>query len=210
MLAICHRTAELDRRMREPNSNIEFGVMNNLGIAIYGKTLGIIGMGNIGQSIAGRAVACGMKIIYNNRRRLSAEIEQRYNAEYVDLETLLRTSDFVSLNLPYTPESHHIMNEETLSMMKQGSVLINTARGAHIDEAALIRHLRSGHLYGAALDVYEFEPKVSPELFELDNVVLSPHIGTGTIDGRIAMCHCCCDNINWFLQGEHHKMNRVN
>jgi lactate dehydrogenase-like 2-hydroxyacid dehydrogenase len=210
MLAICHRTAELDRRMRQPNSDIEFGVMNNLGIAIYGKTLGIIGMGNIGQSIAGRAVACGMKIIYNNRRRLPEEIERRYNAEYVDLETLLRTSDFVSLNLPYTPDSHHIINEDTLSMMKQGAVLINTARGAHIDEAALVRHLRSGHLYGAALDVYEFEPHVTPELLELDNVVLSPHIGTGTIDGRIAMCHCCCDNINWFLHGEHHKMNRVN
>ena len=165
---------------------------------------------NIGQSIAGRAVACGMKIIYNNRRRLPEEIEQRYNAQYVDLETLLRTSDFVSLNLPYTPDSHHIINENTLSMMKQGAVLINTARGAHIDEAALVRHLRSGHLYGAALDVYEFEPKVTPELLELDNVVLSPHIGTGTIDGRIAMCHCCSDNINWFLNGEHHKMNRVN
>ena len=210
MLAICHRTAELDRRMRQPNSDIEFGVMNNLGIAIYGKTLGIIGMGNIGQSIAGRAVACGMKIIYNNRRRLPEEIERRYNAQYVDLETLLRTSDFVSLNLPYTPDSHHIINEDTLSMMKQGAVLINTARGAHIDEAALVRHLRNGHLYGAALDVYEFEPKVTPELLELDNVVLSPHIGTGTIDGRIAMCHCCCDNINWFLRGEHDKMNRVN
>jgi lactate dehydrogenase-like 2-hydroxyacid dehydrogenase len=102
------------------------------------------------------------------------------------------------------------MNDETLSMMKQGAVLINTARGAHIDEAALVRYLRSGHLYGAALDVYEFEPKVTPELLELDNVVLSPHIGTGTIDGRIEMCHCCCDNINWFLNGEFNKMNRVN
>lgn len=210
MLAISHRTAELDRKMRMPDSEIEFGVMNNLGIAIYGKTLGVIGMGNIGRSMAGRAAACGMKIIYHNRHRLPAEVEAKYNAQYVSLDELLQTADFVSLNMPYTAESHHIINENTLSMMKHGAVLINTARGACVDEAALVNHLRSGHLYGAALDVYEFEPKISPELLALDNVVLSPHIGTGTIDGRLAMCRCCSDNINWFLAGKFELMNRVN
>lgn len=209
MLAIAHRTAELDRKMRESESRIEFGVMNNLGIAIYGKTLGIVGMGNIGQSLAKRAVACGMRIIYHNRHRLPKEKEALCAAEYVDMETLLKESDFVSLNMPYTPETHHLINNATLSLMKQGSVLINTARGACVKESDLIEHLKNGHLYGAALDVYEFEPKVSDRLKELDNVVMSPHIGTGTIDGRMAMCRCCSDNIQWFLNGDIEKMNRV-
>lgn len=210
MLAISHRTAELDRRMRRPDSDIRFGVMNNLGIAIYGKTLGIIGMGNIGRSLAGRAVACGMKIIYHNRHRLAPEVEARYNATYVDFDTLLRTADFVSLNMPYTTESHHIIDERALSIMKKDSVLINTARGACVDEEALVRYLNNGHLYGAALDVYEHEPQVSEGLLKADNVVLSPHIGTGTIDGRLAMCECCTDNILNFAAGKLDLMDRVN
>lgn len=210
MLAISHRTAELDRRMRQPNSDIRFGVMDNLGIAIYGKTLGIIGMGNIGRSLAGRAAACGMKIIYHNRHRLPPEVETRCNATYTDIDTLLKTSDYVSLNMPYTPESHHIIDERALSMMKKGSVLINTARGACVDEEALVRYLNNGHLYGAALDVYEHEPKVSEGLLKADNVVLSPHIGTGTIDGRLAMCECCTDNILNFDAGRQEVMDRVN
>ena len=210
MLAISHRTAELDRRMREKDSNIEFGVMNNLGIAIYGKTLGIIGMGNIGRSLAARAKACGMTIVYHNRHRLAEDVERQYNATYLSLEALLRTSDFVSLNMPYTPESHHIINDETLSMMKRGAVLINTARGACVDEEALVKHLNNGHLYGAALDVYEHEPNVSEGLLRADNVVLSPHIGTGTIDGRLAMCECCTDNILNFDAGKVDLMDRVN
>lgn len=209
MLAISHRIAELDRKMRDPKVNVEFGVMNNLGIAIYGKTLGIVGMGNIGQSLAKRAVACGMKIIYHNRRQLPEEKEALYGAKYVDLDTLLKESDFVSLNMPYTPETHHLINDDTLSMMKRGAVLINTARGACVKEADLIKHLKNGHLYGAALDVYEFEPNVSEELKTMDNVVMSPHIGTGTIDGRMEMCRNCCENILYFLSGEKEKMNLV-
>lgn len=210
MLAVSHRTAELDRKMRMPESDIRFGVMNNLGIAIYGKVLGIIGMGNIGRSLAGRAVACGMRVIYHNRRRLPEEVERRYDATYVDLDTLLGTADFVSLNMPYTPESHHLIDERALSLMKQGAVLINTARGACVDEEALVRHLKNGHLWGAALDVYEHEPVVSKGLLEADNVVLSPHIGTGTIDGRLAMCECCSDNILNFERGRMEEMDRVN
>lgn len=210
MLAISHRTAELDRRMRIDNSNIQFGVMNNLGIAIYGKTLGIIGMGNIGRSLAGRAKACGMKIVYHNRHRLPDEIEQQYDATYLDLDTLLRTADYISLNMPYTPESHHIIDEHALSIMKKGAVLVNTARGACVDEEALVRYLNNGHLYGAALDVYEHEPKVSEGLLRADNVVLSPHIGTGTIDGRLAMCECCTDNILNFDSNRIDLMDKVN
>lgn len=209
MLAICHRIAELDYRLRFERDSIQFGVMNNLGISIYGKTLGIIGMGNIGKSVAKRASACGMNIIYHNRKQLPQEIENEYKATYVSLDELLRTSDFISLHLPYTPESHHLICEETLSKTKKGAVLINTARGAHVKEEDLIKYLKNGHLFGAALDVFEFEPKISEELLKLHNVVMTPHIGTGTIDGRIAMCKCCCDNINNFLCNKLSLMNRV-
>lgn len=210
MLAVSHRVAELDRRMRMPNSDIEFGVMMNLGVAIYGKTLGIIGMGNIGKSVARRASACGMKILYNKRHRLSPDDEKEYNATFVGVDELLRNSDYVSLHCPYTPETHHIIDEQAFAKMKDGAILINTARGACVDEAALVRALQNHKLFGAGLDVYEFEPKLTPELYTLDNVVLSPHIGTGTIDARIEMCHNCCRNIQYFLDGEYPKMDRVN
>lgn len=210
MLAVSHRVAELDRRMRMPDSDIEFGVMMNLGVAIYGKTLGIIGMGNIGKSIARRASACGMKILYNKRHRLTPEEEKEYNATFVEVDELLRNSDYVSLHCPYTPETHHIIDEQAFLKMKDGAILINTARGACVDEAALVRALQSRKLFGAGLDVYEFEPKLTPELYTLDNVVLSPHIGTGTIDARIEMCHNCCRNIQYFLDGKYDKMDRVN
>lgn len=210
MLAISHRVAELDRRMRMPDSDIEFGVMMNLGVAIYGKTLGIIGMGNIGKSVARRASACGMKILYNKRHRLTPEEEKEYNATFVEVDELLRNSDYVSLHCPYTPETHHIIDEQAFLKMKDGAILINTARGACVDEAALVRALQSRKLFGAGLDVYEFEPKLTPELYTLDNVVLSPHIGTGTIDARIEMCHNCCRNIQYFLDGKYEKMDRVN
>lgn len=210
MLAVSHRVAELDRRMRMPNSDIEFGVMMNLGVAIYGKTLGIIGMGNIGKSVARRASACGMKILYNKRHRLTPEEEKEYNATFVEVDELLRNSDYVSLHCPYTPETHHIIDEQAFLKMKDGAILINTARGACVDEAALVRALQNRKLFGAGLDVYEFEPKLTPELYTLDNVVLSPHIGTGTIDARIEMCHNCCRNIQYFLDGKYEKMDRVN
>lgn len=210
MLAICHRVAELDRKMRQKNSKIEFGVMNNLGIGLNKKTLGIIGMGNIGKSVARRATACGMNIIYHNRHKLSNEIENRYNARYETLENVIKNSDIISLHLPYTQDSHHIIDMQALKSMKKGAVLINTARGACIDESALITSLKEKHLFGAALDVFEYEPKISPELLELDNVILSPHIGTGTIDGRIEMCICCCDNIINYITNKIDKLNKVN
>lgn len=210
MHAIAHRTAELDRKLRMPDyGGIRFGVMNNLGVSLYGKTLGIIGMGRIGQAVARRAVACGMKIVYHNRHRLSAEKEMPYEATYVDMEQLLRESDYISLNLPYTPEVHHLIDAEALSKMKPNALIINTARGAHIDEKALVEALQNGTIAGAALDVYEHEPKISEELLRMDNVVLSPHIGTGTIDGRLDMCRCVEDNIRAFAQGQLQAMNLV-
>jgi glyoxylate reductase len=207
MIDIARRVSEFDRKVRAGQA--VFGVMNNLSHSLYGKTLGILGMGRIGQALARRAKASGMRIIYYNRHRLSDEIEQTYDATYVDFQTLLQDSDFLSLNLPYTPEVHHIIGKPELGMMKRSAYLINTARGAHVDEAALVEALKSGIIAGAAMDVYEHEPAVSPELLDLPNVVLSPHTGTGTWEGRIAMCENVCDNIIAFEQKEINKMNIV-
>lgn len=208
MLACAHRTAELDRKMRQTDT-IQIGVMNNLGIGIDGKTLGIIGMGRIGQAVAQRAVACGMNIIYHNRHKLPDETEQKCHARYVTRDELLHTADFVVLLLPYTPETHHLIDKNAFDKMKKGAVLVNTARGPIVDEQALIENLQNGRLWGAALDVFEHEPHIPDALKQLDNVVMSPHIGTGTIDGRLAMCRCVADNILHFAAGNIGEMNVV-
>ena len=207
---VARRTAEFDRKLRMGTAEA-FGVMNNLSHSLYGKTLGIIGMGRIGQALARRAVASGMSIIYHNRKPLGDEMIRRlgYEVKYVSKEELLQTADFVSLNLPYTPEVKHLISEEELRMMKKTAYLINTARGAHVCEQALVDALKNGEIAGAAMDVYEYEPLITPELLDLDNVVLSPHTGTGTWEGRIAMCENVCDNILAWEQKDINKMNIV-
>ena len=220
---VARRTAEFDRKLRAGQAE-PFGVMNNLSHSLYGKTLGIIGMGRIGQALARRALAAGMSIIYHNRRPLGAvrsledaskRLQDGSNAaysleaKYVSKEELLKEADFVSLNLPYTPEVRHLIGAAELEMMKSSAYLINTARGAHVDEEALVEALKAGEIAGAAMDVYEHEPKIHPELLKLDNVVLSPHTGTGTWEGRIAMCENVCDNILAFVNNEIDKMNIV-
>lgn len=220
---VARRTAEFDRKLRAGQAE-PFGVMNNLSHSLYGKTLGIIGMGRIGQALARRALAAGMSIIYHNRRPLgdvrsledaSKKLQDGSNAaysleaKYVSKEELLKEADFVSLNLPYTPEVRHLIGAAELEMMKSCAYLINTARGAHVDEEALVEALKAGEIAGAAMDVYEHEPKIHPELLKLDNVVLSPHTGTGTWEGRIAMCENVCDNILAWKKNEIDKMNIV-
>ena len=227
MIDIARRVSEFDRKIRGIGPQTEplrFGVMQNLSHSLYGKTLGIIGMGRIGLSLARRALACGMKVIYHNRKPRVESQEPRVESQkprvesqepivestqYVDFQTLLQDSDFVSLNLPYTPESHHIIGKPELGMMKRSAYLINTARGAHIDEKALVEALQSGIIAGAAMDVYEHEPEINPELLTLNNVVLSPHTGTGTWEGRIAMCENVAENILAFIHNEIDKMNIV-
>ena len=207
MIDIARRVSEFDRLVRDGKA--QFGVMRNLSHSLYGKTLGIIGMGRIGQALARRAQAAGMHIIYHNRHRLPDEIEQKYEASYVDFQHVLQDSDYLSLNLPYTPEVRHLIGKPELGMMKRTAYLINTARGAHVHEEALVEALKSGIIAGAALDVYEHEPAISTDLLTLPNVVLSPHTGTGTWEGRIAMCENVCDNILAFIEGQTNKMNIV-
>ena len=172
MIDVARRVSEFDRMVRQGKA--QFGVMRNLSHSLYGKTLGILGMGRIGQALARRAAASGMRIIYHNRHELTTErVNELKNegvqAQYVDFQTLLQDSDFLSLNLPYTPEVHHIIGKPELGMMKRSAYLINTARGAHVNEEALVEALKSGIITGAALDVYEFEPQISAELMTLPN-----------------------------------------
>lgn len=210
IFGIARRTAELDQAIRA--NKVEFGLLRNLGSSLYGKTLGIIGMGNIGRSVARRAIACGMTIIYHNRKPVPNEVLRACGidkATYVSQDELLTTADFVSLNLPYSADVHHIIGERELKRMKPTAFLINTARGAHVDEEALIVALQHGTIAGAALDVYEHEPSISEGLKTLPNVLLVPHIGTGTWEGRRAMCDAMIDNIIAFVNGEQDKMTLV-
>ena len=208
MIGIARRTAEFDRQLRAGTAE-PVGVMNNLSHSLYGKTLGIIGMGRIGQSLARRALASGMRVVYHNRHRLSVDIEARYEARHFAMDALLQTADFVSLNLPYTAAVHHLISARELEMMKRTAYLINTARGAHVDEAALVEALRQGEIAGAAMDVFEHEPAITPALLEMDNVLVSPHTGTGTWEGRLDMCEKVCDNILAFAAGDWEKMDIV-
>ena len=229
MIDVARRVSEFDRKVRGYGLQVTgeplFGVMRNLSHSLYGKTLGILGMGRIGQALARRAKASGMRIIYCNRHKIDVQRtdvqctkdvrldewtkEVIQEAQYVDFQTLLQDSDFLSLNLPYTPQVHHIIGKPELGMMKRTAYLINTARGAHVHEEALVEALQNGIIAGAALDVYEFEPQISEVLLTLPNVVLSPHTGTGTWEGRIAMCENVTDNILAFMENETNKMNIV-
>ena len=201
LLNVARRVSECDRNLRSPQG-IKINVMKNLGVGIYGKILGIVGMGAIGQALARRAHACGMKIVYHNRKQLPREIEEKLEAQWVSLDDLLTTADVVSLHAPATHETYHLIDAPQLALMKPTAILVNTARGSLINEQALISVLRERKIFGAGLDVFENEPRISPELFELNNVVLSPHNGTGTVDARIASTRYALQNIINFFEGK--------
>lgn len=197
MLATARRVAECDRKLRDAASGLKWGVMENLGVGLYGKTLGIVGLGRIGKSIARRAEAFGMKVVYHNRKETEAG-----NAKYCStLDELLYVSDFVSLNVPLTDETRHLIDADALKKMKPSAILINTARGPVVDEPALADALKNRTIRAAGLDVFENEPSVCPQLLALDNVVLAPHNGTATIDARIEMSRFAARNIVNFFDG---------
>ncbi len=202
ILAVSRRVAELDRRLRV--GDVEVKLLNNLGHSLYGATLGIIGMGRIGESLARRAVACGMKIVYHNRKPLSAHKEELYGARYLSMDELLKVSDVVSVNAPYSSSTHHLLSHEQFKMMKPSAILVNTARGGLVDERALIEALKKGEIWGAGLDVFEFGDYPSHELTLMDNVVLNPHTGTQTIEVRHEMARHVSRNIINFFCGEGH------
>jgi lactate dehydrogenase-like 2-hydroxyacid dehydrogenase len=200
MIALMRRICETDRKLRSP-SGLKWGMMENLGSSLYGKTLGIIGMGRIGRALTRRAVASGMKVIYFSRTRLDTALELTYGIAWVSFNGLVQQSDVISLNCPLNDDTHHLIGENQISQMKDGVFIINTSRGAVIDELALVSGLSKGKIGGAGLDVFEEEPSISRELFLMDNVVLTPHNATGTIDTRIITAKEASLNIIRFFQG---------
>jgi glyoxylate reductase len=180
-----------------------------IGRRLWGKRLGIIGMGRIGQAVARRARAFGLQIHYHNRRKLAAHIEQELDATYWDsLDQMLARMDIVSVNCPHTPATYHLLSARRLALLKPHAYIVNTARGEIIDEAALARMLEKGELAGAGLDVFEKEPEINPKLKKLSNVVLLPHLGSATLEGRIDMGEKVILNIKTFADG-HKPPDRV-
>jgi glyoxylate reductase len=196
------------RRMPEGMAKMQKGVWDGwapnalLGGRISGRRLGILGMGRIGQAVAKRAAAFGMQVHYHNRRRLRAEVEADLGARYWEsLDQMVARMDVISVNCPHTPSTFHLMNARRLKLMKPDAVIVNTSRGEVIDENALTRMLRAGEIKGAGLDVYEHGVEINPRLRALDNVVLLPHMGSATLEGRIEMGEKVIINIKTFDDG---------
>lgn len=195
MLAAARRVGAAERWLRAGQWQGAMRFDDWLGVDVHGRTLGILGMGRIGQAVARRACGFDMPVLYHNRSRLPAPVEQACGARRVELAELLAHSDFLVLLLPYTPASHHLIGAAELAAMKRGSVLVNIARGGLVDEAALAAALRDGPLAAAALDVFEAEPQVHPGLLALEQVVLSPHLGSASADTRRRMAELAVDNV---------------
>ncbi len=200
VLAVGRRVVESDIHTRAGNFNF-WSPYYFLGHEISGKTLGIIGMGRIGQAVAHRAAGFNMPVLYNSRHRVTPELEEKLNARSTDLKSLLQESDFVSLHVPLTAETRHMIGPWELSLMKPGAFLINTSRGPVLDEQALLAALQQGVIAGAGLDVYENEPAITPGLVELSNVVLLPHVGSATVETRRRMGAMAVDNLLAGLEG---------
>lgn len=194
LMAGARRVVEGDKYLRT-GAWTGWGPLQFLGMDIHGAVLGVIGLGRIGTAMAKRGKGFGMKVKYWNRTRLSEAEESRLGLEYLSVDELLKVSDFVSLHVAYTDETHHLIGERELKMMKSSALLINTARGAVVDEAALVNALEAGEIWGAALDVYEEEPRVHPKLLEMSNVVLLPHIASASNATRTKMAMITIDTI---------------
>lgn len=201
MLAVIRRIPE-GLHLMQSGGWTGWSPMANLGGRLGGRRLGILGMGRIGQAVARRARAFGLQVHYHNRKRLRPEIEAEHEATYWEsLDQMLARVDILSVNCPHTPSTFHLLNARRLKLMKPSAVVVNTSRGEVIDQNALTRALRAGELAGAGLDVYEQGNDINPRLIELRNVVLLPHMGSATIEGRIEMGEKVIINIKTFADG---------
>ncbi|HSE01189.1 MAG TPA: D-glycerate dehydrogenase [Burkholderiales bacterium] len=200
ILGTARRLTELERRVRAGEWT-GWRLKQWLGVDVHHSTLGIFGMGRIGQAIARRAAGFEMKVLYHNRSRVGSDIEQRCKAAYVTRDELLKQSDFVVLQVPYSPETHHMIGARELKLMKPTAILINSTRGGVVNDAALIAALRDGVIRAAGLDVFENEPRLNPDFLRLDNVVLMPHIGSSTEATRRAMAMTAARNLVAALTG---------
>jgi gluconate 2-dehydrogenase len=201
MLAAARRLTEVERRVRAGEWR-GWRLKQWLGVDVHHATLGIIGMGRIGRAIARRAAGFEMKVLYHNRKRVAPDVEEKLNATYVSKEELLERSDFVILQVPYSPETHHLIGARELARMKPSAILVNSTRGGVVDDAALVAALKNGTIRAAGLDVFENEPRLHPGFLELDNVVLAPHIGSSTEATRRAMALTAARNLVAALAGE--------
>ena len=201
LMAVARRVVEADKYVRSGRWKVNWHPSMLLGRDVHGATLGIIGAGRIGAAVARRAKGFNMKILYNSRTR-KADLEKELGAKYVDLETLLRESDFVSIHVPLTKETYHMINEERLKLMKRTAYLINTSRGPVVDEKALYKALKEGWIAGAALDVFEQEPTPADNpLLKLENVVVAPHISSASYETRSRMAEMAAENLVAFFEG---------
>jgi gluconate 2-dehydrogenase len=202
LMATARRITESEHWVRAGEWK-KWSIVNNpLGMDVHHSTIGIIGMGRIGQGIAKRALGFGMNVIYHNRSRLSEADEKACSAKYVSKEELLRTADHVVLVLPYTAENHHTIAAKEIALMKPTATLINIARGGIVDDLALAQALKNKTIFAAGLDVFEGEPNVNPELLKLNNVVLAPHIASSTEKTRRAMVYLAIENLRQALDGK--------
>ncbi|MDH5555963.1 MAG: D-glycerate dehydrogenase [Alphaproteobacteria bacterium] len=208
ILAVPRRLTEGERLLRSGEWT-GWSPTSMLGHRIWGKRLGIVGMGRIGSAVARRARGFGLSVHYHNRRRVHKELEQELEATYWDsLDQMLAHMDIVSVNCPHTPATFHLLSARRLKLLRPHAYIVNTSRGEVIDESALARALESGGIGGAALDVFEHEPAVNPKLLKLDNVVLMPHMGSATVEGRVDMGEKVIINIKTFADG-HNPPDRV-
>lgn len=200
LLAVPRRLVECDRYVRE--GQWQFSKWEFLwGADIHGKTLGVYGLGRIGTAVARRARGFSMRVLYHDIVRAAPALERELGAQFVDRETLLREADFLTLHVPLSPETHHLIGAREFAMLKPTAFLINAARGKCVDEAALVEALESKRLAGAGLDVFEHEPHVHPVLLSLPNVVLAPHVGSATAQTRLAMAMLAAENLLAALEG---------
>ncbi|WP_374373693.1 2-hydroxyacid dehydrogenase [Dongia sp.] len=208
ILAVSRRLSEGERLIRSGKWQ-GWGPMSMLGHRIYGKRLGIIGMGRIGQALARRAKGFGLSVHYHNRRHVAPAVEQALEATYWEsLDQMLSRMDIISVNCPHTPATYHLLSARRLKLLQKHVFLVNTARGEVVDENALTRMLDKKEIAGAGLDVFEHEPALNPKLLRLDNVVLLPHMGSATIEGRVDMGEKVIINIKTFVDG-HKPPDRV-
>ena len=201
ILAVPRRMSEGERRLRKGEWH-GWSPTELMGHRVFGKRLGIIGMGRIGSAVARRARAFGVSIHYHNRRRVDSDLEAELEATYWEsLDQMLARMDIVSINCPHTPATYHLLNRRRLQLMKKDAYLVNTSRGEVVDENALTQLLGEGAFAGAGLDVFENEPAINPKLLALDNVVLLPHMGSATIEGRPAVGEIVIINLNPMADG---------
>lgn len=201
LLSAARKIPEADRFVRAGSFH-RWQIGAFLGAAVHGRVLGIIGLGRIGQAVARRARGFDQRVLYTQRRRAPLEVESALGVEWVPLDELLFRSDFVSVHVPLTPETRHLLGRSALARMKPGAVIVNTSRGAVIDEGALSEALTAGKLAGAGLDVFEQEPRIHPGLLALPHVVLTPHIGSATAETRSRMAEAVAEDILRVLRGE--------